>query len=182
MRLRLRPFEPHRAPQSTPAQSPSTQSRPTDPSSGPIWYQSSSWKPILGAGRSNHEVVRGEILDRAVAAPTLGAHPQSGDYGKGGRESFLSSVTAIQTKNTGQPSSPCANRHVSTSLNIQHWAFPLHPLLRLICDGPDRPRKTPCCCVRIYNPVIVFLFHWALGKCPCPLYRSIEYGDPLHHS
>ena len=48
-----------------------------------------------------------------------------------------------------QPSSPCANRHVSKSLNIQHWAFPLHPLLRLICDGPDRPRKTPCCCVRI---------------------------------
>ena len=114
--------------------------------------------------------------------PTLRAHPQSGGYGKGGRESFLSSVTAIQTKNTGQPSSPCANRHVSTSLNIQHWPFPLHPLLRLICDGPDRHGKTPCCCVRIYNPVIVFLFHWARGKCPCPLYRSIEYGDPLHHS
>ena len=118
MRLRLRPFEPHRAPQTTPAQSPSTQSRPTDPSSGPIWYQSSSWKPILGAGRSNHEVVRGEILDRAVAAPTLRAHPQSGGYGKGGRESFLGSVTAIQTKSTG-----LALRHFPTCGNPAIFAM-----------------------------------------------------------
>lgn len=111
--------------------------------------------------------------------PTLRAHPQSGGYGKGGRESFLSSVTAIQTKNTGQPSSPCANRHVSTSLNIQHWAFPLHPLLRLIFDGPDRPRKTPCCCVRIYNPVIVYPFPLGSREMPMSIVSEHRVWRPI---
>jgi hypothetical protein len=34
----------------------------------------------------------------------------------------------------------------------------------------------------MYDPEIGFLFHWARGKCPCPLYRSIEHGDPLYYS
>jgi hypothetical protein len=78
-------------------------------------------------------------------------------------------------------------RHMHIVFCPNHGIFsigpsPFTPDSRLIGDELDHPRKVPCCCVRMCNPEIAFLFHWARGKCPCPLNRSIEHGDPLHHS